>query len=402
MGFTTLCIIGTRPEAIKMAPVIQALKAIPSIQNKVCVTGQHRQMLDSVLHQFNIKPDYDLAVMTPGQNLSQLTAQMLTQLQTVNQFEAPQLILVQGDTTTALVGALSAFYHHIPVAHVEAGLRTGSLNSPWPEEGNRKLISVLAQHHFAPTEHAKQNLLREGVPLDEIHVTGNTVIDALQETVNQLERQPELAHQLQQAFPFISSKRRLIFVTGHRRESFGDGFQRICQAIVQIACLHPDVDIVYPVHLNPQVQAPVKELLGGINNIYLIDPVDYLPCIYLMKSAYLILTDSGGIQEEAPSLGKPVIVMRDTTERTEAIEAGTAVLAGTLVNDIVHHVQILLTNPVCYQQMSTAQNPYGDGTAAQQIVQRIIQHYGLDDSPNHLVAEALRGMANINMAGAAE
>ena len=285
----------------------------------------------------------------------------------------PHLVLVHGDTTITLAASLSAYYHHIPVAHVEAGLRTGDINSPWPEEVNRKLTGGIASLHFAPTESAKRNLLKEGVPSKLIYITGNTVIDALYEMRNILSLQPELTHDLQQKFHYLNPSRKMILVTGHRRESFGQGFERICKALATIAHLYPDIDIVYPVHLNPHVQQPVRGLLGGISNMFLIDPVDYLAFIYLMHTSYLVLTDSGGVQEEAPSFGKPVLVMRDTTERQEAIDAGTAILVGTDTDKIVSHVEELLLNNHIYQRMSQAQNPYGDGKAAERIVDIISQ-----------------------------
>lgn len=371
MVFKTLCVFGTRPEAIKMAPVIKHLAIAPNIQNKVCVTGQHRQMLDSILINFGIMPDFSLGVMTPGQDLSSLTAKILTKLADVYRQYKPNLVLVHGDTTTTMVASLSAYYYHIPVAHVEAGLRTDNIYSPWPEEINRKLTASLAALHFAPTLLAKDNLLREGVRAETIYVTGNTVIDALFEMLNKLAIDPLLRHRLQQQFHYLNPNRRMILVTGHRRESFGKGFERICQALAGIARLYPDIDIVYPVHLNPNVQEPVKSLLGSIKNIYLIEPVDYLPFIYLMKLSYLVLTDSGGIQEESPSLGKPVLVMRDITERPEAVEAGTVKLVGTNVEKIISNVQALLTQDNTYQQMSQSLNPYGDGKAALRIVQAI-------------------------------
>ena len=375
MVFRTLCVIGTRPEAIKMASVIKQLQLMPSIEHRVCVTGQHRQMLDVTLDTFAITADYHLDVMTPNQTLTGLTTQILNKLTDVYDQYQPDLVLVHGDTTTALAAALSAYYHRIPVAHVEAGLRTGQIDSPWPEEMNRQVIGTLAKWHFAPTTQAKHNLLREGVPEETIYVTGNTVIDALYQMIHQLETQPTICQQLQQQFAFLNNHRKMILVTGHRRENFGEGFERICKALATIARLHPEVDIVYPVHLNPQVLLPVQSLLGDINNIHLLEPVDYVSCVYLMKTAYLILTDSGGIQEEAPSLGKPVLLMRDTTERPEAVDAGTVKLVGTDVEKIVSHVELLLNNKQCYHQMSIAQNPYGDGEAAARIVNIISQHY---------------------------
>lgn len=375
MLINTLCVFGTRPEAIKMAPLVKKLNSNALFQNKVCVTGQHQQMLTPILELFNILPDYNLQVMTPNQDLSELTAKILEGLRVIFKQYTPDLILVHGDTTTNLAAALSAFYHRIPIAHVEAGLRTGNLSLPWPEEANRKLSDALSNFHFAPTEQAKVNLINEGASLSSIHVTGNTVIDALYEMLDKLEKQPELVSSLQQRFSFLNPSRKMILVTGHRRESFGEGFDRICKALMIVAERFPDVDIVYPVHLNPNVQEPVNRLLGHIQNIYLIPPVEYLQFVYLMKSAYLILTDSGGIQEEAPSLGKPVLVMRDTTERPEALDAGTVKLVGTEVDLIVEHVEELLVNETLYQRMSSAQNPYGDGKASLRIVQFILERF---------------------------
>ncbi len=371
MHINTLCIFGTRPEAIKMAPVIRQLEANPRFHNKVCVTGQHQQMLQAVLDLFSITPDFDLQVMTKNQNLSHLTAKILTRLPGIFEQYKPHLILVHGDTTTTLAATLSAYYHRIPVAHVEAGLRTGNIDSPWPEEANRKLTSTLAKMHFAPTERSRLNLLQEGVATETIHVTGNTVIDALFNTIHTIKTKPGLLYQLQQQFSFLSPGRRIILVTGHRRENFGQGFIHICQALIQIAHRFPEVDIVYPVHLNPNIQTPVKSLLANINNIFLIDPVDYLPFVYLMTSSYLILTDSGGIQEEAPSLGKPVLVMRDMTERPEALDAGTVILVGTEVEKIVGQIKLLLMDEKRYQRMSVTKNPYGDGKAAMRIMAAI-------------------------------
>jgi UDP-N-acetylglucosamine 2-epimerase (non-hydrolysing) len=375
MLINTLCIFGTRPETIKMAPVIQHLNTHPLFQNKICVTGQHQQMLEAALDLFNIQPDFNLRVMTANQNLSHLTSKILLGLTDIFSQNKPDLILVHGDTTTTLTASLAAYYHQIPIAHVEAGLRTGNLNSPFPEEANRKLAGALANVHFAPTEQARQNLLNEGIKEQTIHVTGNTVIDALFDMVHTIETQPKLIHSLQAQFPFLSPTRPMLLVTGHRRENFGQGFENICQALARIANQFPHIDIVYPVHLNPSVQKPVKSLLAKIKNIYLIEPVDYLPFVYLMKSAYLILTDSGGIQEEAPSLGKPVLVMRDITERPEAVEAGTVILVGTNVQKIIDHVGRLLIDKSLYHQMSTIQNPYGDGKAAARIVNAIAQAF---------------------------
>ncbi len=390
MTIKTLTILGTRPEAIKMAPLIQQLDSDSRFNNKLCITGQHQQMLDPVLALFQLVPDFNLHVMTENQDLSHLTAKILTGLTDVFKQYLPDLIFVHGDTTTTLAAAIAAYYHQIPVAHVEAGLRTGNLYSPWPEEANRTLAGALSKLHFAPTERARSNLLREGVKPESIHVTGNTVIDALHAMVHQIDTQPDLQHTLEQSFSFLTPQRKMILVTGHRRENFGQGFERICQALAQIAQRFPQVDIVYPVHLNPRVQQPVKLLLAGIENIYLIPPVDYLPFVHLMKSAYLILTDSGGIQEEAPSLGKPVLLMRDNTERPEAIDAGCVQLVGTNVETIVHHVARLLTDDACYQRMSHANNPYGDGRASARIVQVISEVFSphfkehTSNSPRHL------------------
>lgn len=373
MLFNTLCIFGTRPEAIKMAPIIKQLKANPRFNNKICITGQHQQMLDSVLDLFEITPDFNLHVMTENQDLSNLTAKILIGLSEVFKQYTPDLVLVHGDTTTTLAASIAAYYHQIPVAHVEAGLRTGNIYSPWPEEANRKLTGSLAALHFAPTESAQNNLLKEGSKQAHIYVTGNTVVDALYDMVNKIDTHAELAEPLAQQFVFLNPSRKVILVTGHRRENFGEGFERICQALAIIAQRFPDVDIVYPVHLNPCVQKPVNALLGGLDNIFLISPLDYQSFVYLMKSSYLILTDSGGIQEEAPSLGKPVLVMRDTTERPEAVEAGTIQLVGTNVDKIVNYTEQLLTNDAFYQRMSQIQNPYGDGKAAKRIVDIIAE-----------------------------
>ncbi|MCQ4246362.1 non-hydrolyzing UDP-N-acetylglucosamine 2-epimerase [Stutzerimonas decontaminans] len=367
MKIKTLCVFGTRPEAIKMAPLALSLAADERFDSKVCVTGQHRQMLDQVLGLFELKPDFDLSVMKPGQDLTGVTTAILTGMKEVLAQCKPEIVLVHGDTATTFAASLAAYYQQIPVAHVEAGLRTGNLYSPWPEEANRKLTGALAALHFAPTENSKANLLREGIAPESIHVTGNTVIDALLEVIKRLDKDEELAKQAAAPSAFLDRNRKMILVTGHRRESFGGGFERICQALMETAKLHPDVDIVYPVHLNPQVQEPVNRLLAGVGNIHLIEPLDYLPFVYLMSQAHIILTDSGGIQEEAPSLGKPVLVMRDTTERPEAISAGTVKLVGTDVARIVTELDQLLTDKAAYQSMSFAHNPYGDGKACQRI-----------------------------------
>jgi UDP-N-acetylglucosamine 2-epimerase (non-hydrolysing) len=367
MTVKTLCVFGTRPEAIKMAPLALALNADPRFDAKVCVTGQHRQMLDQVLDLFDLIPDFDLNIMKPGQDLSDITSAVLKGMKQVFSDFKPDVVLVHGDTATTFASTLAAYYHQIPVAHVEAGLRTGNMYSPWPEEGNRKLTGALATLHFAPTETSRQNLLREGVT-NGIEVTGNTIIDALLQVATKLQKDVTLQQSLDRQFDFIRPDSRLVLVTGHRRESFGGGFERICQALAETAKAYPDIDIVYPVHLNPNVSEPVNRLLAGIDNIHLIEPLDYLPFVYLMNRAYLILTDSGGIQEEAPSLGKPVLVMRDTTERPEAVEAGTVKLVGTDVAAIMSGLRTLLTDERTYQSMAYAHNPYGDGKACLRII----------------------------------
>lgn len=370
-----LTIFGTRPEAIKMAPLVHALSQDAAFESKVCVTAQHREMLDQVLRLFEIKPDYDLNIMRPGQGLTEITCGILAGLKPVLDEFKPDIVLVHGDTTTTLSASLAAFYHQIPVGHVEAGLRTGDLSSPWPEEGNRVLTGHLAQWHFAPTENSRANLLRENIPAQGIFVTGNTVIDALLWVRDRFNRDTTLAQQLANNYPFLDADKKLILVTGHRRESFGGGFERICSALASIARQHPDVQIVYPVHLNPNVTEPVNRILHGIPNIVLIDPQDYLPFVYLMDKAYLILTDSGGVQEEAPSLGKPVLVMRETTERPEAIDAGTVRLVGTNTAKIVEEVNRLLTDENEYNSMSRAHNPYGDGHACRHILDALKNHW---------------------------
>lgn len=367
-----LLVFGTRPEAIKMAPLVKTLQVHTAFEVKVCVTAQHRQMLDQVLNLFEIKPDFDLNLMKPGQDLSDITCGVLQGLKTVLTEWRPDAVLVHGDTSTTFTASLAAFYQRIPVGHVEAGLRTGNLYSPWPEEANRKLTSVLTKWHFSPTVTSRGNLLSEGVPSNAIHVTGNTVIDALLQIREKIFNSPSLVQQLDKDFSFLDPCKRLILVTGHRRENFGGGFDRICQALTRIAKNHADVQVVYPVHLNPQVQEPVRRLLGDIGNIHLIEPLDYLPFVYLMDKSTLILTDSGGIQEEAPSLGKPVLVMRDTTERPEAVEAGTVKLVGTDVEKIATEASTLLTDAQAYQTMAFAHNPYGDGQACQRIAQALL------------------------------
>ncbi|MFQ6576121.1 non-hydrolyzing UDP-N-acetylglucosamine 2-epimerase [Pseudomonas sp. UM16] len=367
MYMKTLCVFGTRPEAIKMAPLVLALAADERFEAKVCVTGQHREMLDQVLDLFAIEPDFDLNIMKPGQDLTDVTTAILQGMKAVFSEFKPDVVLVHGDTTTTFATSMAAYYQQIPVAHVEAGLRTGNLYSPWPEEANRRLTGTIANLHFAPTKTSEANLLREGVNPQSIMVTGNTVIDALLDVVKRLDLDAGLKAKAAEPSAFLDPNRRLILVTGHRRESFGGGFERICQALMEVARQHPDVDIVYPVHLNPNVREPVNRLLNDISNIHLIEPLDYLPFVHLMSQAYIILTDSGGIQEEAPSLGKPVLVMRETTERPEAILAGTVKLVGTEVSNLVREVSTLLESDEAYQKMSFSHNPYGDGKAAIRI-----------------------------------
>ena len=367
-GLKVLTVFGTRPEAIKMAPLVLALQGDARFESALCVTGQHREMLDQVLSLFALTPDYDLNIMKPGQDLTDVTSAILQGMRGVLADAKPDLVLVHGDTATTFATSLAAYYQQIPVGHVEAGLRTGNLYSPWPEEANRKLTGVLAAMHFAPTQKSADNLLAEGVTGSAVHITGNTVIDALFKIVERFDKDAELAGSLAESFPFLNPDRRVILVTGHRRESFGGGFERICEALNLTAKAFPDVDIVYPVHLNPNVQEPVNRLLSGLDNVHLIEPLDYLPFVYLMSRSYLILTDSGGIQEEAPSLGKPVLVMRDTTERPEALEAGTVELVGTDVERMVDRLEALLMDQVTYNRMSLAHNPYGDGQACTRIL----------------------------------
>jgi len=368
-----LSIFGTRPEAIKMAPLVKALESDNFFTSKVAVTAQHREMLDQVLELFEIKPAYDLDLMKSGQDLYDITTRVLLGLRDVLKDFAPDLVLVHGDTATTFAAALAAFYQQIPVGHIEAGLRTGNLYSPWPEEANRLLTGRLARWHFAPTERNKKALLAEQIASDSIIVTGNTVIDALQLVVQKIVEHPKLRQEIQVKLQSagLNSKvteQRYVLVTGHRRENFGKGFEGICSALSRLAKDNPHTHFIYPVHLNPNVQVPVKRLLGELNNVHLIDPLGYEPFIYLMQHAYLVLTDSGGVQEEAPGLGKPVLVMRDTTERPEAIDAGTVHLVGTDIELIIKEVQRLLDDEILYKQMSHAHNPYGDGQASQRII----------------------------------
>jgi UDP-N-acetylglucosamine 2-epimerase (non-hydrolysing) len=368
-----LTVFGTRPEAIKMAPLVHALALDERIESKCCVTAQHREMLDQVLELFEITPDYDLNLMKTGQTLNDVTSRILQELKPVLQEFKPDIVLVHGDTATTFAASLAAYYEQIDVGHVEAGLRTGNIYSPWPEEANRRLTGVLTKYHFAPTETSKQNLLKENFDPSDITVTGNTVIDALLMVKDKIATDDDLKQTLASQFPFLEKAKKLILVTGHRRESFGDGFDRICEALAITARSNPDVQILYPMHLNPNVREPVNRILAGIDNIYLIEPQQYLPFIYLMTRAYIILTDSGGIQEEAPSLGKPVLVMRDTTERPEAVYAGTVKLVGTDVDKIVSSLNTLLSDDMAYEKMSFAHNPYGDGQACQKIINELVK-----------------------------
>lgn len=360
-----LLIFGTRPEAIKMAPVYRTLNSMSEIDVKIAVTAQHREMLDQVLTLFDIEPDYDLNVMKPGQGLTEITGSILAGLKPILEDFAPQLVIVHGDTTTTLSASLAAYYKRIPVGHVEAGLRTGDIYSPWPEEVNRKVTGSITELHFAPTQKARANLLAEAVSSSDIYTTGNTVIDALLDVVARLEANPQLSAQMDKQFG-IDPTRRMILVTGHRRESFGDGFERICDALAVLA-EREDVHIIYPVHLNPNVKGPVEKKLGDLERVSLIEPQEYLHFVHLMRRANIILTDSGGVQEEAPSLGKPVLVMRETTERPEAVDAGTVKLVGTDVDLVIRETTRLLDDPAAYEIMSHAHNPYGDGQASARI-----------------------------------
>lgn len=368
-----LVVFGTRPEAIKMAPVVLQLRSDPRFRVAVCVTAQHREMLDQVLELFSIVPDYDLDLMKPGQSLSELTARVLTGIGPVFDDFHPECVLVHGDTSTTFAATLAAYYHRIDVGHIEAGLRTGNIYSPWPEEVNRRFTALIARYHFAPTETAANNLRAEGVAPERIRVTGNTVIDALLTTKRLLERDSVQRALFTEQFPFAAVDSSLVLITGHRRENFGQGFENICLAISQLAEIFTQVQFVYPVHLNPNVQEPVRRMLSGRHNIHLIAPQEYLPFVFLMDRATLILTDSGGIQEEGPALGRPVLVMRDTTERPEALAAGTAALVGTETATIVAAVSQLLTDDDCYRRMASATNPYGDGAASQSIADFLAQ-----------------------------
>lgn len=375
-----LIVFGTRPEAIKMAPVVKEFnKYQDNFNTKVCITAQHREMLDQVLEIFDIVPDYDLNIMKPNQDLYDVTSRVLLNMRDVLKEFMPDTVLVHGDTTTSSTTALAAYYQHIPVGHVEAGLRTGNIYSPWPEEMNRKITGAIATWHFSPTEDSKQNLIAENIRSSNIFVTGNTVIDALFMASNKIKQDTRLQNSIKEALgnsfksglqKIIDSK--FILVTGHRRENFGDGFIQICEALKELAVKYPEMNIVYPVHLNPNVQKPVYELLKGVANIHLIAPLSYLPFIYLLERCYFVLTDSGGIQEEAPSFGKPVLVMRDTTERPEAVDAGTVRLVGTNKQIILEEAEKLINNLEYFNAMSKAHNPYGDGLAAEKIVETLL------------------------------
>ncbi len=375
-----MLVFGTRPEAIKMAPLVKEFQKYPEeFETVVCVTGQHRQMLDQVLEIFDIRPDYDLNIMKAGQDLYDVTARVLTGMRDVLKEAQPDVVLVHGDTTTSTAAALAAFYQQIPVGHVEAGLRTHNIYSPWPEEMNRQITGRIATFNFAPTPLSRENLTAEGVSPDKITVTGNTVIDALYWVVDKMKTSPELsrqlAGQLREAGYDVSRERRLVLITGHRRENFGDGFLSMCRAIKALTEKYPDVDFVYPMHLNPNVRKPIHEVFGenlsNLGNMFFIEPLEYLSFVYLMEKSTIVLTDSGGIQEEAPGLGKPVLVMRDTTERPEALAAGTVKLVGTDFDKIVSEVSALLDDPARYSAMAHATNPYGDGHACPRIRQTL-------------------------------
>ena len=377
-----LIVFGTRPEAIKMCPLVKKLKADDRFEVAVCVTAQHRQMLDQVLNLFNVVPDYDLNLMQNNQDLTDITCGVLRELMGVLKQYRPDYLLVHGDTTTTFAASLAAYYQQIKVGHVEAGLRTGNLYSPWPEEANRKLTGVMANLHFAPTETAYDNLLSEGICPDYAFVTGNTVVDALFSVIGAMQKNSTgLEEECRRQLPCLSdhdksANRKIVLITGHRRENFGAGFEHICKAIAALADRHGTVDFIYPVHLNPQVREPVNRLLAGLANVHLLEPLDYLPFVYLMQRSHIILTDSGGIQEEAPSLGKPVLVMRDTTERPEAVAAGTVELVGAREQRIIEKTTELLTDEQAYRSMSEARNPYGDGRACERIVDILA---GLED-----------------------
>jgi UDP-N-acetylglucosamine 2-epimerase (non-hydrolysing) len=387
-----LLVFGTRPEAIKMAPLVKEFQLHPDkFETIVCVTAQHREMLDQVLNLFEINPDYDLNLMKQGQDLYDITSKVILGMRDVLSEVKPDLVLVHGDTTTSTASALAAFYQQIPVGHIEAGLRTHNIYSPWPEEMNRQITGRIATYHFSPTETSKSNLLKEGIKESNIFVTGNTVIDALHIVLEQIRTKPKLETTVLSLLSkngisenlcssWIDNKRKLVLITGHRRENFGEGFINICKAIKELAEKYPEVDFVYPMHLNPNVRKPISEVFGEISdnscnlrsNVHFIEPLEYLPFVYLMSKSYLVLTDSGGIQEEAPGLGKPVLVMRDTTERPEALEAGTVILVGTKKDVIFDKVSELIEDTKTYKTMSKANNPYGDGKSCQRIIEKFI------------------------------
>lgn len=367
-----LSIFGTRPEAIKMAPLVMRLAKTEGVTARLCVTAQHRELLDQVLTLFGLEPDYDLNIMKPDQTLGEIASAVLNALDPVFVDFQPDFVLVHGDTSTTFFASLAAFYQHIAVGHVEAGLRTGNLYAPWPEEANRKLTSVLAAMHFAPTQRARTNLLKEGVCAENIFVTGNTIIDSLLWVKQRIECNPAIGKEMRGHFPYLRKDARLVLITGHRRENFGGGFENICAAIRALAQEFVDVDFLYPVHLNPNVNKPVHRILSGLSNVHLIEPQGYLPFVWLMNRAFLVLTDSGGIQEEAPALGKPVLVMRDTTERPEVLEAGTAKLVGADRERIIAGVRALLTTPHLHAEMSNASNPFGNGEASAAIVSALL------------------------------
>lgn len=390
-----LSIFGTRPEAIKMAPVVQQLARATSLDSVVCVTGQHKSMLQQVLDLFGITPDHNLDVMHPNQTLNSLSARIFSQLDPVLTLEKPDRILVHGDTTTAAIATLAAFHHRIPVAHIEAGLRTGNMQQPWPEEMNRRVVDVMCDYLFAPTNSSADNLAQENLS-GQIIVTGNTVIDALLLTVQRINQNAQLQQQLDTHFTFLSANKKILLVTGHRRENFGDGFKGICEALIKLSA-RDDITIVYPVHLNPNVRGPVERMLSTLPNVHLIEPLDYLHFVRLMQLSHVILTDSGGVQEEAPALGKPVLVMRDVTERPEAIEAGTASLVGTSPDNIAAAVSQLFDDMALYTGIATIHNPYGDGHAAQRIVAALTSQPYTEFNPVNLSTQQAQTSALVGM-----
>lgn len=397
MKKNVMVVVGTRPEAIKMAPVVKACRARPELEVKVCVTAQHRQMLDQAMDVFGLAADFDLDTMAPNQTLGDITCKVLKGMEVVFERWRPDIILVQGDTTTVMAASLAAFYHKIEIGHVEAGLRTGDIHSPWPEEMNRMIAGCLATQHYAPTPRSRDNLLRENKNPESVFVTGNTVIDALHDAIAIMDRDPALSANLKAKYQFLDASKRLVLVTGHRRENFGKGFINICSAIARVA-KRSDVQVVYPMHMNPNVRKPAMEILGPLGNVHLTEPLDYLSFLYMMRNSYLIMTDSGGIQEEAPSLGKPVIVMRDTTERPEAVEAGTVILTGTETETMASAAERLLDNPASYDKMANAVNPYGDGKASARIAE-IVATGGLSDpfTPDKEAGDSTGAVPPVNL-----